>query len=915
MQGCNNMGDTAKLVAQRLSLRKPQKDSLELLEKLVKTIGIDFKDTRQSKLEKVSALQIQSFTDFDREFPSFAFGVATGVGKTRLMGAFISYLFLEHKLRDFLVLAPNLTIYNKLIEDFSNPSNPKYVFRGIGEFVHSPPKIITGDNYANVNTQRKVYQATVQQTFFGEEVAVNIFNISKINSETRGGNSPKIKRLSEYLGESYFQYLQNVDRLVLLMDEAHQYRAERGMAVINELKPILGLEFTATPVDRDGEPFNNIVYQYSLAKAIADGFVKDPAVATRKNMSQQKLDAMTDVELDRLKLEDAIRVHDNTKTKLLSYAKNNNLPVVKPFILVVARDTTHAKEVEDYIKSHEFFDARYANSVITIHSKLKGDEEDKNIELLLSVERADNPIEIVIHVNKLKEGWDVTNLYTIVPLRAFAAEILAEQTLGRGLRLPYGERTGDPDVDTLTVIAHDRFEELIQAAQNETSIIKKQTIIDIDDPAYSAKQEVRSISSNVEQELEDEEKAAQEIVSEEDRNQAVLAAKAKRLVLNQLRGSNEQQLSLQPDNVDSKETTQQVSDLVKQILPSDANGKVDENLLKKVTKEIVKDFLPGLVRQSISIPRIVIQPKENSIKAGFKQFSLNTKGLPKFNPIHDEILIKTLQEQKDKTIGVVNYQNLKDSNENLILAKLIDHDEIDYELHQDLLYSLVDEMLAYLRSIHKKEDDVTNIVLTQREQLADQIWAQMKDKFYCEVGEYEVPVVKPFTAIETHNYSTLKDLEPKDIRATVKTIAELRKTLFSDFKKACHSAYKFDSFGEHRFAQILESDGEKDVEKWLRPAPRQFHIYWDHHTKTYEPDFVVETKNAIWIAEIKASTEMDAPDTQEKAKAAMVYCKHATEDNKKSKGKPWRYTLIPDQEVRLNQSFKHLAENFEVTNA
>lgn len=906
------MGDTTRQVAQRLSLRPPQKESLELLEKIVKTIGTNPKDSAQSKLEKISALQIPGFSEFDREFPSFAFGLATGVGKTRLMGAFISYLFLEHKLRDFLVIAPNLTIYNKLIEDFSNPSNPKYVFRGIGEFVHSPPKIITGDNYANVNTQRKVYQATIQQTLFGEEVAINIFNISKINAETRGGNTPRIKRLSEYLGESYFQYLQNIDQLVILMDEAHQYRAERGMNVINELKPILGLELTATPVDRNGENFKNIVYQYSLAKAITDGFVKDPAVATRKNMSQQQLNGMEEDALDHLKLEDAVRVHENTKTKLLSFAKNKNLPVVKPFILVVARDTTHAKKVEDYIKSHEFYDARYTNNVITVHSNQRGEEKEENIQLLLSLEKPENPIEIVIHVNMLKEGWDVTNLYTIVPLRAFTAEILAEQTLGRGLRLPYGERTGDPDVDTLTVIAHDRFDELIRSAQNESSIIKKQTIIDIEDPAYSGKQEVKTIISDTEQKIVEQENKASSIQDEDKRNLELVTIKAKREVLNQLKANGSNQLTLQPNNIDSAETVQQITELVKTVLPPNLDGDVDQTILKKVTKEIINDFLPSLVKDSIAIPRIVIQPKENSTKAGFTPFKLNTAGLPKFNPIYDEILIKTLQEQKDTTIGVVNHQNIKDTNENLIVAKLIDHDEVDYDSHHDLLYSLANDMLDYLKSIHKKEEDISNIVLTQREQLATQIWVQMKDKFFCEIGEYETPVVKPFTAIEPHNYSTQKDGEALNFKTTVKTIAELRKTLFTDFKKSCHSAYKFDSFGEQKFAQLLEADGEKDVLKWLRPAHRQFQIYWDHQTKTYEPDFVVETKDAIWIVEIKAQTEIPSIETQEKAKAALVYCKNASEYNIKNEGKPWKYTLIPDSEIGLNKTFKFLSDNCTV---
>lgn len=90
----------------------------------------------------------------------------------------------------------------------------------------------------------------------------------------------------ECLGEAYFNYLAGLSDLVLLMDESHHYRADRGMQVINELKPILGLELTATQsgIERSGGPikFKNVVFEYSLAKAIKDGFVKEPAVATRK---------------------------------------------------------------------------------------------------------------------------------------------------------------------------------------------------------------------------------------------------------------------------------------------------------------------------------------------------------------------------------------------------------------------------------------------------------------------------------------------------------------------------------------------------------------------------------------------------------------------------------------------------------
>src|SRR5437867_10850716 len=94
------------------------------------------------------------------------------------------------------------------------------------------------------------------------------------------------------------------------------------------------------------------------------------------------------------------------------------------------------------------------------------------IESLLKVEHADEPTEIVIHVNMLKEGWDVTNLYTIVPLRAANARTLIEQSIGRGLRLPYGRRTGVTPVDRLNIVAHDKFQEIVDEANRADSPIR-----------------------------------------------------------------------------------------------------------------------------------------------------------------------------------------------------------------------------------------------------------------------------------------------------------------------------------------------------------------------------------------------------------------------------------------------------------
>ncbi len=225
------------------------------------------------------------------------------------------------------------------------------------------------------------------------------------------------------------------------MDESHHYRADRGMEVINELNPIIGLELTATPkIERSGGAikFKNVVYEYSLAKAIRDGFVKEPAVATRKDFDPSHY---SPEELDRIKLEDGVRIHEDTKVALDIYARDNKVNTVKPFVLVVAQNTDHAGKLRELIASRAFFEGYYADKVMEIHSNQSGEEKDENIAKLVSLENPLNKIEIVIHVNMLKEGWDVTNLYTIIPLRTAASMTLREQTIGRGLRLPYWKMT------------------------------------------------------------------------------------------------------------------------------------------------------------------------------------------------------------------------------------------------------------------------------------------------------------------------------------------------------------------------------------------------------------------------------------------------------------------------------------------
>src|SRR5436305_14937587 len=139
------MNHQVKVISGRLSLRPPQRQSLEILDRVTEIVPPS-KDTDPAAALEAIRSEFPSVTNFERDFASLCFALATGVGKTRLMGAFISYLHLAHGINNFFVLAPNLTIYNKLITDFT-PNTPKYVFQGVAEFAKDAPEIITGDDY------------------------------------------------------------------------------------------------------------------------------------------------------------------------------------------------------------------------------------------------------------------------------------------------------------------------------------------------------------------------------------------------------------------------------------------------------------------------------------------------------------------------------------------------------------------------------------------------------------------------------------------------------------------------------------------------------------------------------------------------------------------------------------------------
>ncbi len=924
----NHSGNGQKIadqLAARLSLRPPQSASLNILVELLEQLQLSQDPDLQQWLT-VLGQHYPTVQDFERSFPSLCFALATGVGKTRLMGAMIAWLYLTGRSRHFLVLAPNLTIYEKLKQDFTL-GHAKYVFAGIPEIAQMPPVLITGEDYDSGRGVRLDYAVpqTLTADLFAYEAAphINIFNIAKINArDSKKGavksSLAKVRRLQEYIGESYFDYLAGLPDLVVLMDEAHRYYASAGAKAINDLKPVLGIELTATPKTTGSKPrdFANIIYHYPLASALADGFVKIPAVATRKDF---RADQYSLPELEKIKLEDGIHHHEFVKVALQTYASNHQAPPVKPFMLVVAQDTRHAGNIKTLMESADFFDGRYQGKVIEVHCNQSGEESDEAMQRLLAVEH-DEHTEVVIHVNKLKEGWDVTNLYTIVPLRASASEILTEQTIGRGLRLPYGKRTGVAAVDRLTIIAHDRFQDIIDRANDAESIIRKVIYIGGDDADIPDKKPQVIIAPSYVAMLTTGKSASQDDkaisgaggtpypappLSEQHNRVAEIVLKVV-----------EEQSSRLPSSKALGEPAVQAAVLrrVQQIV---RDNPPPQSLLPELAQEallsrdevaaIVQSVTEKLVELTLDVPKIVVLPTRE-VNYGFNDFDLQGLANIKIQPVSQEILLQHLHDNQIASIHWAGQDAHEERLEDYVVRNLMDRDEIDYDEHAPLLYKLAGQMLAHLRSYLRDEAQVENVLVYAQKQLSDFIWGQLLNNHWTTPTDYIGKITQGFEVLKPAAFTLQAGDSPRDFRAPIANKQAIRQMVFKGFHKCCYPYQKFDSVdGEWRLAQVLEDD--QAVLKWMKPASGQFRIEY-HNGQNYEPDFVVECADYCLLVEPKRADQMANDEVQLKARAASRWCGYANDHAANNGNKLWYYLLVPHDAIQLGVSLSYLKQQY-----
>ncbi|EKQ55180.1 MULTISPECIES: DEAD/DEAH box helicase family protein [unclassified Clostridium] len=871
-----------------MSLREPQLEALKTLDNICSKI--DYKTYSKEQAEEIATENCQTQSkikvDDNLGFPSFCFEMTTGIGKTRLMGASIYYLYKTKGYKHFFILAPGNTIYDKLRKEVM-PHHPKYMFKGL-EAEMGRPKVYDGENYLSYPVKYVQGEIEIDNS---SEIQIFIFNIGKIFN--RGDVQFKFHEFQEALGKSFAEVLASFDDLVICMDEAHRYYAPASMKAIDYLKPILGLEFTATPKSTN----KNIIYSYGLAEG-AGKFLKIPVVMGRTNTA-----GFTEKDIEEMKIKDGIKLHEHRKATVYKYCSENGLPQVKPIVLISCKDTNHAMEIRQLIDSDSFFDGKYKGRVIEIHSKTGSVETEDNIKKLLTIEENTNPIEIVLHVYKLKEGWDVNNLFTIIPLNAAKSEILALQTIGRGLRLPFGKITGQEELDTLDIVAHDHYRELVD--EIKLNPVFKKRNLDEEEIEQTETVEIEPELNNVQLELFEKAisytdmKSFQDISDiriQEDLYKGYLKTYAKEVKAKD--NSDIQQMTLfELEKTVEEKIDENSKEAFEELSKTKDKAKITKTPILKKDEFIEK--INKLKQFAISVPKIsigyssTVKFKPITVKKVINNFELEQSYIERYDVINNKLL---------ETLEAVALE-IDDPVNELACMLLESVPEFSSE-DADYILNIVEQ---YLKLIEGSYEDKKKIV----RRYATLIVNEIKKQIYAAKEEHtefiyriekDLIIFKPF----------VKNIKPGgsvDFYKDIKDKKNIRQYLFTGYKKSYYPEYGFDSDDERRFSVILEED--KKVLRWIKPPLNQMGLFYKAG-KQYNPDFILETTDSKYLIEIKAKNETEDKDVLEKAKAAIKWCKCATEVD--ADKKQWNYRLIAGDKVIIGNSFMYtvgLSENLE----
>lgn len=439
---------------------------------------------------EVAALGI---TEEEDAWSRYAFKLATGAGKTKVMSLAIVWSYF-HALREsdsdmarhFVLIAPGLTVYERLKDDFRPGDGRADIFDNDPLI---PPEwrgdwnlsVVLQDEAAGAASGGVLYLTNIHRLHDTSRRA------GRGQSETYGWMGPAVSKATALdTAAALRDRITKHPRVMVINDEAHHVwdpdsawneairfihdtgRQRGGTGLVAQL------DFSATPKDNRGQIFKHVVCDTPLGEAVDGGIVKTPVIGRAdRRLEEQPGDDASYVYERHLLLG-----YERWKLSREEWDKSGK----KALLFVMCNSTAEADQITRRLNTDERFKG-LNGATINLHTNLKGklkkegrgaatryvfEENEKEISdedlkalrrLSRELDSNTSPYNCIVSVLMLREGWDVRNVTTVVPLRPLSskANILPEQTLGRGLRrmTPPGQAN-----EIVTVVEHPAFASL-----------------------------------------------------------------------------------------------------------------------------------------------------------------------------------------------------------------------------------------------------------------------------------------------------------------------------------------------------------------------------------------------------------------------------------------------------------------------
>lgn len=796
--------------------------------------------------------------------------LATGAGKTYIMAALIEYLRRQGH-PNVMVVTPNKVVQDKTIGDFSEGSH-----RYVGGF-DAPPRLITPDDVSHLRMlldTQQVFASTNASTVY-------VFNVQQLFPPKEDGKSVatgieaqrrKTYRFQEQSGV-LAERLIEMDDLVIIVDEAHLFgsTAKTFRSSLTTLEPAATIGLTASSSDED-----DVIYRYPLWRAISDGFVKQPVLVYRES----------GYDSDERQLQDAVSL---LKIKEEAYSNWRNAhpegKQTKPLLFVVCSDVNHATETSETIRNTYFpVSEKSAPQVLQVDNQ----HDDATTQNFLRYLDTDNsPIRVIVSVNKLREGWDTKRIAVMCTLRAMGSEVLTQQVMGRGLRLPFGELTGEAALDELDILSHKSFVKLLKSE----NVLKE----------FGIEEEVPNRGGRP------------RIAPPGTKSDARFGEGAGTEARTDTSTSGADSTDTNGDTgTDNQARTEENSFLLGSRGVGDNEDIADnadtyEPVIVSVNEEFAhQTFLfPSSAMSRTQRPFELEDIPINAVIEQAKKVTDTDEYLERVR-IEKEQSGSSLKTQRLDRVGVDSFrQTLEDVKRELIKRVMRTGavqvtDENDAQLRRSIVPTFIEESGIEQwteKAMGSAASLLVDLVVAQaKENAAKNTFVDIK------IQPTKLPIQTAFALPNGVQITTPMDTTKTD---TKQSSGFIQGAYYGPWSKGLFNASAFDSFSaEYQLAQLLNFDN--DVTWWTRIYPRDGAKIAYSTQHNYIPDFVVlDTEGTYWLIEGKSEGLRGDPIVQAKREATEKLLRKLV-SHPKYKNQRWGYMLAFEADIRYANSLADL---------